>query len=288
MSGVTGGVAVVTGAASGIGRAIAARLAADGARTVVLGDCVAIATGDPPPAATADRRGPRPRRPPTAPLVDTQADLLERVAADIGGIAVPCDVTREADVVGLVDETERRAGPVDVYVSNAGVYRHGGEEAPDDVWELGWNLHVMAHVYAARRLIPGMVERGGGAFVITSSAAGLLSHLSSASYPVTKHAAVAFGEFLAIRHGDAGVRVSVLCPQAVRTPMTEDLQGSASSIDGKLEPEAVAGAVADALQDGRFLILPHPEVLDSVQRKAADPDRWLRGMRRLRREHAPS
>ena len=158
----------------------------------------------------------------------------------------------------------------------------GGEETPDADWRLNWDIHVMAHVYAARALAPAMAARGSGYLVITASAAGLLNHLDSASYAVTKHAAVAFAEWLAITYGDRGVQVSVLCPQAVRTAMTQDHEDGVASVDGMIEPEAVADSVVEAMAAEDFLILPHPEVLDYMQRKAGDYYRWLGGMRKLR------
>lgn len=250
-----GKVAVITGAASGIGRALAVRIAAEGARGLVL--------------------------------ADVQDQALADAAKAANGLAVRCDVTREAEIQALMDRAERAFGTIDVFISNAGIYRAGGEEAPDPLWALNWDIHVMAHVYAARRAIPPMVARGSGYFVITASAAGLLSHISSATYAVTKHAAVAFGEYLAIAHGDQGVRVSVLCPQAVRTAMTAGITGTASSIDGLLEPEALADCVIETMEREQFLMLPHPTVLDYLGRKTADYDRWLAGMRKLRQRFRP-
>ena len=247
---VAGKVAVVTGAASGIGRALAERFMREGAKGVVL--------------------------------ADVQDEALAKAAKAVNGLAVHCDVTREADVRSLMDQAERSFGPVDVFVSNAGLYRPGGEEAPDGLWKLNWDIHVMAHVYAARRAIPAMEAKGSGYFIITASAAGLLSHISSATYAVTKHAAVALGEYLAIAHGDRGVRVSVLCPQAVRTAMTAGITGTASSVDGMLEPDVLADCVIATMDREQFLMLPHPSVLDYLRRKAADYDRWIAGMRKLR------
>lgn len=245
--------AIVTGAANGIGYALAERFVREGAKAVIL--------------------------------ADVQKDALEQAAARIGGHAIPCDVTNETEVRSLIEETERRFGPVDIYMSNAGVVRFGTETTPDEDWDLNWRLHVLAHVYAARVLMPKMTQRGGGYFVITSSAAGLLSHIKSASYAVTKHGAVAFAEYLSITYGDKGVRVSVLCPQQVRTPMTADLAGTVSSVDGRLEPEQLADCVIDAMDTEQFLILPHPKVLKYLQRKTADYDGWLAGMRRLNTQY---
>ncbi|MCY4452799.1 MAG: SDR family NAD(P)-dependent oxidoreductase [Immundisolibacterales bacterium] len=251
---IEGKVAVVTGAASGIGRALARRFVAEGARGV----------------AVADR----------------QAGPLQAVADEIGGLAVTCDVTDEAAVRALAAEAEERFGPIDVFCSNAGVALDGGEEAPDEEWRLNWDVHVMAHVYAARAVAPKMAARGSGYLVNTASAAGLLTHVGSATYAVTKHAAVALAEYLSIAYGDRRVRVSVLCPQAVRTAMTEGREEGVASIDGMIEPEALADCVVETMEREEFLILPHPQVLEYIRRKAADHDRWLTGMRRLRSRFA--
>ena len=251
---IDGRVVVVTGAASGIGRALARRFAADGAKGVAVADVAA--------------------RP------------LEAVADEIGGLAVPCDVTKEHAVRALAAAAEERFGPIDVFCSNAGLAREGGEEAPDAEWRLNFDVHVMAHVYAARAVAPKMAARGGGYLVNTASAAGLLTHVESATYAVTKHAAVAFAEYLAIAYGDRGVRVSVLCPQAVRTAMTEGREAGVASVDGMIEPEELASCVIETMAREEFLILPHPQVLGYLRRKAEDYDRWLEGMRRLKRRYA--
>lgn len=251
---IEGKAAVVTGAASGIGRALARRFAREGARGVAVADL---------------RGGP-----------------LQAVADEIGGLAVPCDATDERAVRALVAAAEERFGPIDVFCSNAGVAFEGGEEAPDDEWRLNFDLHVMAHVYAARAVAPKMAERGSGYLVNTASAAGLLTHVESATYAVTKHASVAFAEYLAIAYGDRGVRVSVLCPQAVRTAMTEGRERGVASVDGMIEPEALADCVVETMAREEFLILPHPQVLEYLRRKTADYDRWLAGMRRLRQRFA--
>ena len=247
---IEGKTAVVTGAASGIGRALARRFAREGARGVAVADL---------------RSGP-----------------LQAVADEIGGLAVACDATDERAVQALVAAAEKRFGPIDVFCSNAGVAIEGGEEAPDDEWRLNFDLHVMAHVYAARAVAPKMAARGSGYLVNTASAAGLLTHVESATYAVTKHAAVAFAEYLAIAYGDHGVRVSVLCPQAVRTAMTEGREQGVASVDGMIEPEVLADCVIETMEREEFLILPHPQVLEYLRRKTADYDRWLSGMRRLR------
>ena len=248
-----GKVAVVTGAGSGIGRALARRFAAEGAAGVVC--------------------------------ADRQAAGVETVADEIGGVAVVADVSKESAVGSLVSRAEERFGRIDVFCSNAGIALLGDENAPDDDWRRNWDIHVMAHVYAARAVIPGMIERGSGYLVNTSSAAGLLTHIHSATYAVTKHAAVAFAEYLSIRYRPRGVRVSVLCPQAVRTAMTAGQEDAVASVDGMIEADEVAECVVATMEREEFLILPHPVVREYVKRKAADPDRWLRGMSRLAQEY---
>ena len=241
---------IITGGASGIGRALAVRFWAEGAASITVGDL--------------------------------QVDKLAEVAREVDGLAVPCDVSKESDIQNLVAQAEAAHGPTDVFCSNAGLGRYGWEEAPDEIWDTNWRVHVMAHVYAARAVVPGMLERANGYLVNTASAAGLLSQIDSASYAVTKHAAVAFAETLAIRYGDKGIHVSVLCPQSVRTPMTAGRGEAVSSVDGMLEPAALADCVVQTMDKEEFLILPHPQVRDYLQRKSNDYDRWLGGMRRLR------
>ena len=245
-------VVVVTGGGNGIGRALCRRFAAERARAVVVADLDAAAA--------------------------------ERVAGEIGGVAVETDVTREADVIRLVDRVLAQHGAIDLFCSNAGVARHGDERSPDAAWRLCFDVHVMAHVYAARAVLPGMLARGRGYLLHTVSAAGLLTHPQSATYAVTKHASLAFAEWLSIAYGDRGITVSALCPQGVRTNMLlrAEAEGGSFLMDGALEPEKVADEVVNGLAEERFLILPHPEVAEYVRRKAADYDRWLRGMRRLR------
>jgi len=241
---------VVTGGASGIGAALARRFAAEHARGVVVGD--------------------------------VQDAALRAVAEEVDGAAVHCDVTDEAQVRMLVDTAEERYGPIDLFCSNAGIVLPGGEDSSDRDWERSLGVNVMAHVYAARALVPRMIERGGGYLLHTASAAGLLTQIGSATYSVTKHAALAFAEWLAITYGEQGLTVSVLAPQAVNTAMTAGIpDGGVAGVDGMLEPEAVASAVVDGLDAESFLILPHPEVLEYFRRKAADYDRWIRGMQRL-------
>ncbi|MFO1079965.1 MAG: SDR family oxidoreductase [Reyranellaceae bacterium] len=246
---VKGKVCIVTGAAGGIGEAIARAYAAEGAKGVIV--------------------------------ADRDAERLQQVANDIKGLAVPCDVAREDQIRHLVAEAERHYGPVDVFFSNAGIGRGGHEDASDKDWADSWAIHVMAHVYAARALVPGMLARKSGYLLNTASAAGLLGSMGSAPYGVTKTAAVALAEHLAVQYGDRGITISVLCPQAVDTNMLRMAGATAASVDGVLNPEAVARTVIEAMDAETFLILPHPEVKDYMARKL-DRDRWLRGMRRLR------
>ena len=243
-----GKVAVITGAASGIGRAAAMKFAAEGAAGVVVADL-------------------------------NEAGLAP-VADAVGGLAVRCDVSREADIRKLVGEAEKRYGRVDVFFSNAGIIGEGGPEASDELWDRMWKIHLMAHVWASRAVVEPMLARGGGYFLVTASAAGLLNIVESAPYGVTKHAAVAFAEWLSIAYGRRGLRVSCLCPQAVRTGMVPGDGGSAG-VDGVLSAEAVADEVVKTMGEERFLVLPHPRVLDYLRGKTADYDRWLGGMQKL-------
>jgi NAD(P)-dependent dehydrogenase (short-subunit alcohol dehydrogenase family) len=247
-------VIVVTGGGGGIGRALCRRFAAGGARCVVV--------------------------------ADIDGDAAARVASEIDGVAVAADVSREADIARLVQQTIDACGRIDLFCSNAGIALTGGEETADADWLRCWGVNVMAHVYAARAVIPQMLAQGGGYLLQTLSAAGLLTHIQSATYSVTKHAALAFAEWLAITYGDRGIRVSALCPQGVRTDMLQRAaaEGRGFLLDGALEPEQVAEDVVKGLADERFLILPHPEVAEYFRRKAADYERWLRGMRRLKLE----
>jgi NAD(P)-dependent dehydrogenase (short-subunit alcohol dehydrogenase family) len=246
-------VAIVTGGASGIGAGLARRFAQEGARAVVV--------------------------------ADLDLDRAQDVAREVGGLAVRCDVSREADIQSLVATTRERFGQVDIFMSNAGILgRLGGIELEDALWEKMWQVHGMAHVWAARAVVPEMVARGEGYFVVTASAAGLLNIVESAPYGVTKHAAVAFAEWLRIAYGRRGVRVSCLCPQSVLTGMTAAGTGSAG-INGVLTPEQVAGDVLEAMREEKFLVLPHPEVAGYFQHKAQDYDRWLGGMQKLYAQH---
>lgn len=242
-------IVVVTGGASGIGRAMARRFAAEGAAHVAV--------------------------------ADMNEDGAKALAEEIGGSFRKVDVSVEEQVVALIDETESNAGPIDLFCSNAGIGGGQGLDSTDGQWQRIWEVNVMSHVYAARHLVPKMIPRGGGYLLSTASAAGLLSQIGSVTYAVTKHAAVALAEWISITHGNDGIKVSVLCPQAVRTAMTAGRDGSVASLDGMLEPEQVADSVIEALDEERFLVLPHPEVLEYMQRKTSDYDRWLNGMRRL-------
>ena len=208
---------------------------------------------------------------------------MRAVAADIGGVAIQADVSREADIQALIEQTERQCGPIDLFCSNAGIGVGGGAETPTEDWQRIWDINVMAHVWAARHLVPLMAARGGGYLLNTSSAAGLLSQIGSAPYAVTKHAAVGLAEWLAITHGDQGIKVSVLCPQAVRTAMTAGNPDGVASIDGMMEPDVVAEACVRAIEAETFLVLPHPEVLTYMRNKTNDYDRWIGGMRKLNR-----
>ncbi|MCP3991142.1 MAG: SDR family oxidoreductase [Actinomycetia bacterium] len=243
-------VAVITGGSGGIGRAMAESFLAQGARAVVL--------------------------------ADLDADLVASAAAEIGCEGMACDVTDEAQVVNLVESTLATHGPIDLFCSNAGSGAEGIlTDAPNESWQQQWDLHVMAHIYAARAVLPSMLARGEGYLLNTASAAGLLAAIGSGPYTVTKAAAVKLAEFLSITHGDGGIRVSVLCPQGVNTAMAPRNLGDGQT-DGIIEPEALAEMVVEAIRDERFHVLPHPEVADYMKRKADDTDRWLRGMRRLR------
>jgi NAD(P)-dependent dehydrogenase (short-subunit alcohol dehydrogenase family) len=249
---IKGRIVVVTGAASGIGRALAQRFAREGAKLVVCSDL--------------------------------NGEGAAATAKEIGGIAFTTNVAKEADIRHLIETVESEHGPIDLFCSNAGIGYGGGAEVADDKWQRIWDVNVMAHVWAARHLVPRMAARGGGYLLNTASAAGLLSQIGSAPYAVTKHAAVGLAEWLAITHGDQGIKVSVLCPQAVRTAMTAGNLDGVASIDGMMEPEDVAEACVRAIEAEDFLILPHPEVLDYMRRKTADYSRWIGGMKKLNRK----
>ena len=193
-----------------------------------------------------------------------------------------CDISDEMQINSLIDQVNKEFGLVDIFCSNAGILTLGNEQSSNDDWSKNWNLHVMAHVYAAKKLIPDMVNRGSGYFVNTSSAAGLLSHIDSVTYSTTKHAAIGFAEWLAITYGKQGIRVSILCPQAVKTNMTEGRENEVSALDGMMEPETVALEVINAVKNETFLISPHPEVEGYFQNKANNYSRWIGGMQKLR------
>jgi len=246
---------VVTGGAGGIGSALARRLSQEGARAVVVADReLAGAAG---------------------------------VASDIDALAVQFDASSERDVQELIARASAANGPIDIFISNAGVPGGmGGPETPDETWLEAWDVNVMAHVWASRALLPEMLARGEGYLINTASAAGLLTQVSSLVYSVTKHAAVSLAEWLAIEYGDAGIRVSCICPQGVRTPMLElamDEPAGAAALTagGIIEPDDVAEAVVRGIADERLLILPHEEVARHMALKGAEPDRWIAGMRRL-------
>jgi NAD(P)-dependent dehydrogenase (short-subunit alcohol dehydrogenase family) len=245
-------VVVVTGAARGIGRALARRFARSGAEAVVV--------------------------------ADVAADGVGTVAEEIGGMAVKCDVSREDQVADLVSKVLTAHGRIDIFCSNAGIGVGGGPEAPTSEWQRIWAVNLMSHVFVARHVLPGMIDRKEGYLLGTVSAAGLLNHVFAAPYGVTKAAALSLFEWLAIAHGDDGIRVSCLCPQGVKTDMlaAERRLGFDFLTAGALEPEQVADVVVEGIRTEKFLILPHPEVAEYFGRKAQDYDRWLRGMRRLR------
>lgn len=253
-------VVAVTGAASGIGRAMARRFHAEGAQAVAVID--------------RDAAG--------AHLIAQELNAVRPNSA----VAIAGNVAREEEVVGAIDAVEQRFGSIDLYCANAGIILGGDLDTNDADWDLAFDVNVKAHYIAARHLMPSWVERGDGYFLTTASAAGLLSQIGSAPYSVTKHAAVAFAEWLSITYGDRGIKVSCLCPQGVNTNMlTADVNSAGANAvragGAVLEPDVVADAVIEGLRAERFLILPHPEVLTYWQRKTNDTDRWLSAMRRL-------
>jgi NAD(P)-dependent dehydrogenase (short-subunit alcohol dehydrogenase family) len=248
---IKGKVIVVTGGANGIGQALCRRFAAGEARAVVV--------------------------------VDIDFDRARCVADAIDGVAVAADVSNDSDVAAVVNQTLEKHGRIDLFCSNAGIATDGGPEVSDSDWQRIININVMSHIYAARAVLPGMLERREGYLLQTVSAAGLLTQIGSAPYSVTKHAALAFAEWLSITYGDTGIKVSALCPQGVRTNMLANaLKGAGNFLfEAALEPAQVADIVVQGLAEERFLILPHPEVAEYFRRKASDYDRWIRGMRRL-------
>lgn len=253
---IAGRVVVVTGGAQGIGAALCRRFHREGAKAVIVAD------------------------------IDIEA--AEAVARAAGGLAIRCDVADEGQMAALIEQTEGQWGGIDLFCSNAGIARFNPDPAnaaspPNEDWRQCWNVNVMSHVYAARALAPRMAARGGGYFLITVSAAGLLSQIGGSVYATTKHAALGFAENLAITHFDQGIRVSVLCPQGVDTPMLRSLPPGPQALDGVMSADDVAAATVAGLEKESFLILPHPEVLGYMQNKARDYDRWIAGMAKLRR-----
>ena len=246
-------IVVVTGAGSGIGRALATKFIAEGAKQVIA--------------------------------VDINADNAQQTAEQFGCIAMQADVTQEADILRVIEETESTIGAIDLFCSNAGIGAGASEQSPDAEWLLCWEVNVMSQVYAARHLVPRMIQRGGGYLLNTASAAGLLNQIGGAAYGVTKHASVGFAEWLAMTYAHRGIKVSLLCPQAVRTPMLEGGEDSemvkAAAVDGLMEPEELADIVVTHLEREEFLILTHPQVEKYMQAKAGDYQRWIGGMNRL-------
>lgn len=247
-------IVVVTGAASGIGRALALCFAGAGAKKVVC--------------------------------ADINLEGAAQTAQGIDGLAIAVDVGVEVEIKALIDRVETEIGAIDLFCSNAGILTLGGVEVANDEWQRIWDVNVMAHVWAARHVVPRMIERGGGYLLNTASAAGLLNQVGAAPYGVSKHAAVGLAEWLALTYGDAGIKVSVLCPQAVRSKMTRGHEESAAALDGLLEPEIVAQDCLQAIEDETFLVLPHEEVLGYMRAKTRDYDRWIDGMRKLNRQFA--
>jgi len=252
MRSVAGAGVVVTGGGSGIGAALARRFAAEGARVVVN---------------------------------DIDADAAAAVAASCGVVPVPGDAASEEGVAALIGAARAELGEIDLYCANAGIVRGGGPETADPDWDASWQVNVMAHVRAARLLLGPWLERGDGHLICTVSAAGLLTMPGTAPYSVTKHAALAFAEWLAVTHAHRGLTVQAICPLGVRTGMLDGSDPAAEAIlgDSVIQPEAVADAVIKGMADGRFMILPHPEVAAMYAGRAADPDQWLAGMNKIQR-----
>lgn len=241
---------IVTGGGSGIGAAMARRFTSEKPRLLVVSDI--------------------------------DGDSAARIASEVGGVAFQADVTDADQNERLIDHAESLAGPVDLFCANAGIGFAGDEQTPEEEWDRMWSVNLMSHVHAARRLVPAWLARGEGYFLATASAAGLLTNLKAAQYSVTKHAAVAFAEWLAVSYGHAGVKVSCLCPMGVRTPFLDAAEEFHDLLDPyAIEPAEVAEAVVAGLEAERFLILPHPEVKRFFQNKAGDYDRWITGMQKL-------
>ena len=245
-------IVVVTGAANGIGRAMAIRFAKENAKAVICADL--------------DENG------------------ACETAQQINGIGKKLDVSDPNAIADLIEQIENDIGPIDLFCSNAGILMAGGVEVPDDQWQKIWDVNLMSHVWAARYLVPRMAARGGGYLLNTSSAAGLLNQVGSAPYGVTKHAAVGLAEWIAMSYGDQGIKVSLLCPQAVSTEMIRGFEEHVASIDGVIKPEDVAEACVQGIRDEQFLILPHPKVSTYIKNKAENYDRWIGGMRKLNRQ----
>ncbi len=248
-------VVVVTGGASGIGRGLCRRFAAEGAKGIVVSDY--------------------------------NGEGAAKVGKEIGGLAVTADVGKEADIKKLVEIATRSYGPIDLFCSNAGISVTGGAEAPDSEWQRCWDVHVMAHVYAARAVLPSMIERGGGYLLQTGSAGGLLTTVGAAPYAISKHASVAFAEWLSVTHAHHGIKVSCLCPLGVKTGMlSEETEGVGKLLmQTAISPEEVAEHAIAGLEKEEFLILPHPEVMDYFRNKADNYERWLRYMRRQQEQY---
>lgn len=249
---IEGKTIAITGGGKGIGRALALRFAREGAKHIAVAD------------------------------LDEAA--AQSVAAEIGGSGARVDVAVESELVGFIDAVEARFGPIDLFCSNAGIARGRGLETSNEVWREVMDVNLMAHIYAARALVPRMISRGGGYLLNTASAAGLLAQIGNVTYSVSKNAAVAFAEWLSITHGNQGIKVSILCPQAVRTAMIAGHEGGSASVNGVIEPDQVADAVIKGLAEEKTLILPHPIVAEYVNRRAQDRDRWIAGMRRLQQK----
>jgi NAD(P)-dependent dehydrogenase (short-subunit alcohol dehydrogenase family) len=243
---------VITGGGSGIGAAMARRFKDESPRGIVI--------------------------------ADRHAASAQAVADDVTGLALTVDVSDPVETDSMIDRAEERYGPIDLFCANAGIGFAGDEQTAPDEWDRMWGVNLMAHVHAARRLVPDWLARGEGYFLSTASAAGLLTNLGAAQYSVTKHAAVAFAEWLAVTYGDLGIRVSCLCPMGVRTPFLDSAEEFHTLLDrDAIEPEKVAEAVVEGLAREDFLILPHPEVAQFMVNKAGEPDRWIRGMQKLRK-----
>jgi NAD(P)-dependent dehydrogenase (short-subunit alcohol dehydrogenase family) len=254
---LTDQVVVVTGAGSGIGAAMARRFASERPRALIL--------------------------------ADLDLDSAKMIAGEVGGTALQVDVADPVSNDRMIDETEDRFGPIDLFCANAGIGFAGDEQTAPERWDQMWQVNLMSHVHAARRLIPGWLARGEGYFLSTASAAGLLTNLKAAQYSVTKHAALAFAEWLSITYGDQGVKVSCLCPMGVKTPLLDTADEFHALLDpDALEPEEVAEAVVAGLAEESFLILPHPEVARFFRNKADDYEQWIGGMRKLQRTVFPT